>query len=382
MDITQFAAGTPGELIAISGLHGSEYAYLPAPLPPRWEWPVSMWPLLMQARIALATLNGVGTYLPDPQLVLRPIQFREAVRSSSLEGTYTQPQQQALFELDPDALDESERKNDAYREISNYDRALRSYFDQQQELPLSLRLIRRLHEVLMTGVRGADKEPGAFRRVQVHIGRPPRFVPPPAHQLSGCLDALEKYLHLEERAYDPLVDAFLVHYQFEAIHPFRDGNGRVGRLLLSAMIAERCGMSAPWLHMSSYFDANRDEYIDRLFNVSAQADWQSWIEFCLKGVIYQAKDTEARCRRLLALRQEFQSRVLSLKGSYRLGDIVDSLFQNPVLQIPYIRSKYTTTYPTAKADVEKLVKVGILVEPEARRRRTFYSPQIMQIIYE
>jgi Fic family protein len=382
MDITLFDLSAPGELIEITGMSGAEKAFIPDPLPPRWEWPVSMWQLLMDARIALASLSGIGAYLPDPQLILRPIQFREAVRSSSLEGTFTQPRQQALFELDPEALDESERGNDAYREISNYDRALRSYFDQPQELPLSLRLIRSLHKILMTDVRGADKEPGEFRRVQVHIGMPPRFIPPPHQRVGACLDALEKYLHVEKSDYDPLVDAFLVHYQFEAIHPFRDGNGRVGRLLLSIMIAERCRMSAPWLHMSAFFDANRNEYIDRLFRVSAKADWQGWIEFCLRGVIHQAEDTEARCRKLLALRQEFQTQVLSLKGSYRLPSIVDGLFQNPVLQIPYVRKKYATTYPTAKADLEKLVKAGILVEAEDRRRRTFFSPQIMSTIYD
>lgn len=382
MELSQFGPFAPGELIEISGLLGAEYAFIPAPLPPAWEWPVSMWPLLMEARIALASLNGVGSYLPDPQLILRPIQFREAVRSSSLEGTYTQPRQQALFELDPESLDEKERENNAYREISNYARALQSYFNQPQDLPLSLRLIRSLHRILMTGVRGSDKEPGEFRRVQVHIGMPPRFVPPPHNGLSACLDALEKYLHIDKAAYDPLVDAFLVHYQFETIHPFRDGNGRVGRLLLSIMIAERCGMSVPWLHMSAYFDANRNEYIDRLFRISTDADWQGWIEFCLKGVIHQAKDTELRCRKLLALRQEYQSRVLSLKGSYRLSGIVDGLFQNPVLQVPYVRNKYNTTYPTAKADLEKLVKVGILVEAVEQRQRTFYCQQIMDIIYE
>lgn len=382
MNIHEFGPSSPGELIEVSGIFGAESAFVPVPLPPKWEWPVAMWPLLMEARIALASLSGIGAYLPDPQLILRPIQFREAVRSSSLEGTYTQPKQQALFELDPEALDESERDNDAYREISNYDRALRTYFEKQPDLPLSLRLIRSLHRVLMTGVRGSDKEPGEFRRVQVHIGMPPRFVPPPQHRVPECLDALEKYLHIEHSPYDPLVDAFLVHYQFETIHPFRDGNGRVGRLLLSIMITERCAMSAPWLHMSAYFDANRNEYIDRLYRISTQAEWQPWIEFCLRGVISQAKDTEARCRKLLTLRQDFQDRVQNLKGTYRLAGIVDGLFRNPVLQVPYVMRQYDTTYPTAKADLEKLVMAGVLIENANQRRRTFFCPQILEIIYE
>lgn len=380
MDISSFSSSAPGDLISIVGMQGSEWAFVPAPLPPDWTWPVELWPLLLDARVALASLSGVGAYLPDPQIILRPIIQREAARSSSLEGTFTPPRQQALFELDPDALDVSERVSDDYREIANYRRALQSYFDNPDALPISMRLIRELHSVLMDSVRGADKDPGHFRRVQVHIGRPPHFVPPPPNRIAECTNALESYLH-SQTPYDPLVDSFLVHYQFEAIHPFRDGNGRVGRLLLSIMIAERCELSAPWLHMSAYFDANRDEYLARLLRVSTESDWGGWVGFCLRGAVLQAKDTEERCRRLLALRQEALERISRIKGSNRLAPIVDRLFGNPVLTIPWVARQFDVTYSTARADVEKLVGIGFLVEaPEQSQPKAFYSPEILEVI--
>lgn len=379
MNPEDFRVPAAGELVPITGVRGAEVAFIPAPLPPRWDWPVEMWPLLMEARVALASLSGIGKHLPDPALVLRPLQYREAVRSNSLEGTYTQPVQQALFELVPDEF--TNDATDAYREVSNYAGALKLYLQDNRELPLSLRLIRDLHAVLMDGVRGADKEPGRFRRLQVHVGWPPRYVPPPPDRLEECLDAFEKYLHCERAAFDPLVDAFIVHYQFEAIHPFRDGNGRVGRLLLSAMIAERCHLSAAWLHMSAYFDRHKDDYLDALLRVSTDADWQGWVTFCLQGVVEQAQDTKRRCDRLLQLRHGYQERLAEQGGSVRLTNLVDRLFETPVLQIPPIAERYGITYATARADVTRLARAGI-VEPVASvRQKTYFCPQVLDIIF-
>lgn len=380
MNVSDFKNKSTGELVPIAGALGADYAFVPAPLPPPWKWPVDLWPLLLEARVALASLSGIGRHLPDPALVLRPLQFREAVRSNSLEGTYTQPVQQALFELAPDEF-EAETA-DAYREVSNYARALNLYLQQDRDLPLSLRLIRELHAVLLDGVRGADKEPGRFRRLQVHVGRPPRYVPPPPDRLGECLDALEKYLHCENAAFDPLVDAFVVHYQFEAIHPFRDGNGRVGRLLLSAMIAERCHLSAAWLHMSAYFDGNRDTYMDRLLRVSTDADWHGWIAFCLQGVIEQAKDTERRCERLLELHHDYRQRLAGIGGSVRLWSVVEHLFEVPILQIASLTRQHGVSYPTAKADVERLLRAGIVREVEGARQKTYFCPEILDVIFE
>lgn len=258
----------------VAGIPGEDKAFVPGHFPLRaWEWPNDLWPLLLEAREALARLDGTGKHLPSPDLLLRPLQNREAQKSSSLEGTYTKPEEQLLFQIEPRYPRSKEDPANAFREVFNYAQALRLRATTQQELPLSLRLIRELHKVLMDGVRGSASQPGAFRRGPVQIGRPARFIPPPASYLAELLDSYERYLH-QDKQYDPLVEAFLAHYQFEAIHPFFDGNGRVGRLLLAITIAEWCQLSDQWLYMSAFFDNHEDEYIDRLFRISTAGDWK------------------------------------------------------------------------------------------------------------
>jgi Fic family protein len=234
----------------------------------------------------------------------------------------------------------------------------------------------------MSGVRGKDRTPGEFRRGQVAIGTDHRFTPPPPERLMACLDPLERYFHAEHSRYDPLVDCLLVHYQFEAIHPFSDGNGRIGRLLLSIMLKERCGLSKPWLYMSDYYEKNREEYIERLFNVGTRADWESWIEFCLKGTVVQAKDTILRCDRLLKIKEDFVRRTGEVGGSFRLIQIVEDMFYSPFATIIDLSKRLNVSYPTAKADVERLVQAGILRELNDITPKTFYAPEIFNVAYE
>jgi cell filamentation protein, protein adenylyltransferase len=380
--IEQFGPDKTGQLIPISvAAPGVTHAFIPDPLPPKWEWPVRLWPLLLEARTALATLDGTGRHLPTPDLVLRPLQNREAQRSSSLEGTYTDPAQQVLFQIEPRLPESSDDPANAYREVFNYGTALRLRLESKESIPVSLRLIRELHRVLMDGVRGADRNPGEFRRMQNQIGRPARFVPPPLNHLPRALDAFEKYLHGSKK-YDPLVEAFLVHYQFEAIHPFIDGNGRVGRLLLAILIAEWCKLSNQWLYMSDFFDSHKDEYIDRLFRISTEGQWEQWIEFCLKGVRVQATDTLRRCEKLVELRSDYHERLRQISaGSVRLAAIVDDLFRTPVALPARVAKKHNVTYPTARADLAKLAGVGILEELNVRTRVSYYSKAIFDITY-
>ncbi len=379
MDIKIFGDQKTGELVEITGIPGVTHAFVPDPLPPDWEWPLRLWPKLLEARTALARLDGVGLHLPNPQLLLRPLQNREALRSSSLEGTYTEPEEQILFQINPQYPTSATDPINAKREVYNYGEALRLH--NVHYLPLSQRLIRELHRVLLDGVRGADKQPGEFRKFQNQIGRPARFVPPPPNFLGNCLDEFERYLH-KDSLFDPLVNAFLVHYQFEAIHPFQDGNGRVGRLLLAILIQEWCALSNQWLYMSAYFDANKDEYIDRLFQVSTHGDWEGWIEFCLTGVVVQAKDTENRCKKLIDLSRSFRNRIQTIHGgSTRLYAIAEGLFVTPIVQIPFVEEQYHVTYPTAKSDIEKLVAVWILEEVTNTKQKTYYSPDIFSVTY-
>lgn len=383
MDVTQFAENAPGALISVDGVRGASHAFLPDFLPPTWEWPVELWPLLLDAHKELARLDGVGRHLPAPDLLLRPLQNREAQRSSQLEGTFTNPRQQMLFELDPQVPTSAQDPANAFREVANYATALRLGLARiDEETPFSQWLLRELHQTLMDGVRGSDSNPGAFRQCQVQIGRPPRFVPPPSFQLPELLGNFEQIAQQGTRLYDPLVDAFVMHYQFEAIHPFEDGNGRVGRLLLALMITKWCQLSNQWLYMSAYFDANKDEYMARLLAVSTQNDWQGWLRFCLLGVIEQAKDTVLRCERLVQLAADFKERANSLGGSWRLQSIIDQLFIVPAVQISRLAQQYDVHYPTAKRDVDKLVSVGILHELEGAPQKTHYSPEILMITFE
>lgn len=383
MDISEFTEHSPGELIAVSGIRDASHAFLPDRLPPKWLWPEALWPPLLAAHQELARLDGIGRHLPDPNLLLRPLQTREAQRSSQLEGTFTRPQQQMLFELEP-ALSRSGADDvNAYREVANYGQALRLGLAAIEDgAPFSQSLIRNLHRTLLEDVRGSASHPGQFRQVQVQIGRPARFVPPPPLYLPDLLDNFEDHARCEERLYDPLVEAFLMHYQFEVIHPFEDGNGRVGRLLLALMITRWCGLSNQWLYMSEYFDDNKDQYMSGLLRVSTHNDWQGWIRFCLQGVAVQAKATERRCTRLVDLSASFRERISSLAGSWRLQSIADGLFLFPAVRISSLREQYDVTYPTAKADVNKLMSVGILQELPGSSPKAFYSPEILDITFE
>jgi Fic family protein len=226
---------SPGALVPI---WGNEWAFVPDPLPPSWEFPLSLWPLLAEAKSKVALLEGVGRTLPNPAILLKPLAQREAIQSSRIEGTYATPKELLLFEMEREAKPGEEKISDQ-QEVFNYRRALDHAMS--SDLPLSLRLIREMHSILLEGVRGKDKRPGEFRRVPVAIGTDHRFVPPPPDQPTPCLNALEKYLNTKASAYDPLIDCLLSHYQFETIHPFMDGNGRVGRLLFIAMIQQSRG---------------------------------------------------------------------------------------------------------------------------------------------
>jgi Fic family protein len=380
MDPNEFTNSATGKLIQIpKGPPDVQIAFVPNPLPPDWLWPERLWKLLLEARTCLASLDGTGKHLPNPEILLRPLQGREAQLSSQLEGTITDPQQQALFQADPRYPVSDTDPANAYREVFNYRRALRLRLDGINDLPLSLRLIRELHAILMDGVRGSNQRPGEFRTIQNQIGRPARFVPPPPSYLDPTLDAFEKYLHSDD-SFDPLVRAFLAHYQFETIHPFGDGNGRVGRLLLSLTIAEWCRLSGQWLYMSAFFEKRKREYMDLLLGVSTHGSWDLWIQFCLEGVVSQAMDTERRCDKLLAVYRDFHKRLKG--GSVRLSGLVDSLFESPVISVKTVKNKFGITYPTARSDLNKLAALGIVEPLSGMDLITYYCPTIYSITFE
>ena len=194
------------------------------------------------------------------------------------------------------------------------------------------------------------------------------------------MNEFEKSLHSDMR-YDPLVDAFIAHYQFEAIHPFRDGNGRVGRLLLAILIQEWSQLSQQWLYMSSYFGKTKSEYQDRLLHVSTEGDWEGWIEYCLKGVIAEANETQGRCGQLRDLIEDFRRRIERAEGSVRLSSISDSLFVLPAVRVTDVVKTFEVSYPTAKKYLDELESLGIVEPLPHAKQKTFFAPRILGIAH-
>jgi len=377
MDRLRFSSAMTGRLVGVS-IGDKDWAFIPQPLPESWDVPLNLWPLLASAKEGLARLDGIGQTLRDPELLLRPLQSREAIRSSSLEGTYASAEELLLFELEPrDPVAPSDRAN-AWLEVHNYAAALRRGTELLESLPLSLRLIREMHAALLSGVQGRDRAPGEFRRTQVHIGADRRYIPPPITEMPACLDAFERFLN-ETDQIDPLIRTYMAHYQFEAIHPFIDGNGRVGRALLALTAFKWCGLSRPWLYVSPFFDRHKDEYIAALFAISAEGDWERWLKLCLHATIDACKDAIVRCRQLVALRNEYHAKADRTSG--RAHELIEGLFSNPIVRITDVARRLNVTYPTAKTDIEKLVQLGILFELSGVHPKAFYSREIFNAAY-
>lgn len=383
MNISSFTSYKTGQLVDIVTHKGREAkAFVPEPLPGSWRMSHKLWPLVAKARDRVARLEQIQGILPNPSLLLRPLQRREALRSSSLEGTYATPEQLLLFEAEREMVRTrggaiSEEKND-HLEVYNYCEALRQGNNLLSDgRGLDLDLILTLHHILMRGVRGKDKEPGKIREKQVFVGRPPRYIPPPPACLASCLSSLIEFMQ-SDNDLDPLVRVFVVHYQFEAIHPFMDGNGRVGRLLLALCARHWIPLGLPWLYMSEFFERNRDDYFSRMFRVSSNGEWDEWIEFCLNGAIEQATEAIARSRKLQDVRDSYQER-LGNRG--RLNLIVDMLLDWPVLSFSQVAQQFGKSKQTARHDIKELCDLGILTELAGCYPKAFAASEIMEAAY-
>ncbi len=381
MDPKRFTESRAGELRKYGNPQSGkeDWYFLPNELPPSWEFPARLWPLLAEAREALGTLNGIGQSLPSPELLLRPLQTREAITSSSIEGTYVTPQQLLLYELDPTEPQHADEKSADWREVLNYSRALQQGCQMLQDYPIATRLILAMHATLMSGVRGQDKSPGSYRQIQVQIGATGKYVPPPHYEISRLMSNLEGFINDSETQYDSLVVCYLTHYQFEAIHPFVDGNGRVGRSLLALMVYHLLGHSRPWLYMSAFFERHREEYTDNLFRISTQGDWESWLEFCLTGTVAQARDAITRCHLFRQTKELYHDKLAA--PTPRSHKIIEDLFTSPLVTIPSLKTRFNITYHTARKDVERLVEAGILQEIVDYYPRSFVAPDLMRIAF-
>lgn len=392
MDSTLFQEHPSGRVVKARDQQGQEYwAFVPAPLPPDLTFDAELVGVLSAADRALGELAGLGRQLPNPHLLMRPFIRREAVLSSRIEGTETDIAGLYAYEAGQLALPgmESARSAEDAREVLNYVLALERGLERLDTLPVSQRLLCEVHAQLMDGVRGGKARPGELRRIQNFIGnrgdsvQDARFVPPPVAELDQCMNDLEKYIHREDKL-PPLVELALIHYQFEAVHPFEDGNGRMGRLLIALLLAAWGLLPSPLLYLSAYFERHREDYINLLFRVSTESAWREWLLFFLRGVAEQAQDAVRRVKRIQDLQQDWRGRVMAQgRPAARILDLADHLLVYPFLTVPLAKNVLNVTYPTAQAYVQRLVALGILTAgPESPRNRWFMAAELLQIIGE
>ena len=361
----------------------SYLAFVPNPLPPVLGYDTDLIRLLGEAERAIGELAGVGRLLPEPHLLIAPAIRREAVLSSRIEGTRSGLDDLFFFEAAPDEVQD---QTDV-REVSNYVSALEYGLVRLDELPLSLRLIREIHERLMRGVRGDAARPGEFRTTQNWIGPPgatlmeATYVPPPLPDMEQALDAFEKYLHAAHDPMPPLIRLACIHSQFEMIHPFADGNGRVGRLLIVLLLMHWGLLPAPLLYLSVFFERHREDYYSHLLAVSSRGEWESWIAFFLRGVREQARDAALTAKRLLDLQQDYRQRLAARRISKITLPLLDTLFLNPVTTAPRVRDHFQVNFRTAQGAIDDLVGIGVLREITGQRRnRTWLADGILSAI--
>ncbi len=361
---------------------GNYVAFVPAPLPPKLDWTPRLIRVLSDADRLIGKLAGEGGRLPNPHILMRPFLQREAVLSSKIEGT-----QATLGELlAAEAGVAVDRSPDDLREVGNYVVALEHGILRLKELPLCVRIIRELHEKLMTGVRGQQATPGRFRKIQNWIGKPgstlatASFIPPPPDEVETCLAAWEKFLH--ESELPPLVTIALAHYQFEAIHPFLDGNGRVGRLLISLFLIERQILPTPLLYLSAFFEAARRDYYDGLRSVSERGAWNDWLEYFLQGVARMSEDALSRAARINSKLIEWQKKVAGDSTNAPLR-VVELLAANPFITAKGAAEKLGVAFTTAQRAIERLERLGIVKQSgDAKRDRVYCAKALFDILEE
>lgn len=348
------------------------------------DWPALV-PLIGQANRALAQYDGILYGVPNPEVLLSPLTTQEAVLSSRMEGTQATLGDVLKFEAGADVLEESRRHD--IQEIINYRRALQTAEGELKKRPFNLNLLLQLHSILLDSVRGRNKARGQFRTEQNWIGPPgcavqqAAFVPPAPLFLKEHLDNWEKYYHSDER--DPLVQLAIVHAQFEIIHPFLDGNGRLGRILVPLFLNEKQLLSRPMLYISSYFEANRDRYIDGLRGLGGPKSWDRWIEFFLHAVTEQARSNSATARAIIELYNRLKIHLIELTNSRYAVPLLDHLFDQPIFQSSQLtRHEDMPSFPTTMGMLRTLRKAGVLKtlrEGRGRRAEIFAFVELLNL---
>jgi Fic family protein len=355
---------------------GEYKAFIPTPLPPKpsVKFSSELQTLLSKADRALARLDGVVTVLPNPDLFIAMYVKKEALLSSQIEGT--QASLEGILEFEADLTPREDI--DDIKEVVNYIKALDYGIEKLKTLPMSLRLIKEIHEILIKGTRGTHKTPGEFRRTQNWIGpsgaslNEATFVPPPPGMLLELMGNLEKFIHSKDNI-PPLIKIALIHSQFETIHPFLDGNGRIGRLLITFYLYWMNILSKPLLYLSFYFKKNRAEYYDLLMKVRTEGIWEEWIRFFLKGVGEVSEEATNTARKIIKLKDDLITKLYenSISSIYAVK-LIDLLFKNPVIDVKNIVEELNTHRDTANELVKRFEKIGILKEITGKQRYKKY----------
>ncbi|KXK32075.1 MAG: Fic family protein [Candidatus Omnitrophica bacterium] len=369
--------GLQGRYVTISTVGEKAQAFVPAPLPPRppIDWTPELRSKFDQALLALGRLDSVSTLLPDTSLFLYMYVRKEAVLSSMIEGTQSSLSDLLLFELDQ----EPGVPLDDVREVSNYVAALDHGLRLLEEgLPLSLRLFREIHGVLLTKGRGSDQTPGEFRRSQNWIGgtRPGNaaFVPPPAEEVLECMSKLELFLHDQPEPTPVLFKAALAHVQFETIHPFLDGNGRLGRLLIVLLLCEQKVLREPMLYLSLYFKMHRQYYYELLNNVRITGDWEAWLDFFAEAVIVTATQAVETAQQLLDMSNQDRDKISGLgRAATSTLQVHRALMEHPIATSGLLVEKTGITPATVNKALGHLEQLSIVKELTAQKRNRLFS---------
>jgi len=353
-------------------------AFIPNPLPPsppiRFDGKLQS--LLSEADRALARLDGITTVLPNPDLFIAMYVKKEALLSSQIEGT--QASLEGVLEFEADLIPK-ENVNEI-KEVINYIRALNYGIERLKELPMSLRLIKEIHRTLLEETRGAHRSPGEFRKSQNWIGPPGAslneaiFVPPPPEVVLPAMGGLEKFLHNKNNNIPPLIKIALIHSQFETIHPFLDGNGRIGRLLITFYLFWEGILTKPLLYLSFYLKKNRAEYYDLLMKVRLKGAWEDWIKFFLNGVSETSEEAAKTAREVIQLKEELITKLHDNSISSVYGvKLIDILFKTPLVSVKDILGKLNVSKEAANELAKKFEKIGILKEITGKQRYKKYS---------
>jgi len=341
---------------------------------------------ITEAHRAIASLDSLLNALPNPALLGRTMQTKEAVESSKIEGTQATIEEVLQYEAMADKKDDTTKQKDI-NEVINYRQALDLGIKSLETLPISENLIKRLHATLLKSGRGANKAPGEFRKVQVYIGKPgasieeASYVPPTANEIIPLFSNLEKYLNSDEEK-DRLVQIAVAHYQFEAIHPFLDGNGRVGRLVISLFLYEKKLLSHPFLYLSEFFEEHRQYYYELLRGVSEKRDWISWIKFFLEALATQSKKAETTGKEILKLYASYKEKITDFNSAYAIN-LLDAIFVRPIFTTAslhkYSKIKNTQTFFSL---IAKFVEAGILKEanPKKQRNKVYIFTELIKLL--